>query len=305
MIRSIFPLLYSFRHRVSKLPGIILKRKRELLVGALVLCICPLSSNIPQFEPEETAQAAEVETAAEPVDSIQRVTTTDPLSFLSDNDLLFGYPYMTIPAAGNADEKRIISVPYISQENLLPTGCEIVSAIMLLKFYGYAVSADDFVDRYLIKQDLQVHSNGQLSGPHPSSAFIGSPYRSDGLGCYAPVILNSLNQILSDRDTATDLTGTSIDTLIDRFIKNDTPVLIWASINMKPLKNGTQWIIEDTGEKFTWLSGEHCLVLVGYDEDNYYFNDPYDSNGLMGYDKDTVQQRYMQMGQQSLVILHE
>ena len=29
-----------------------------------------------------------------------------------------------------------ISVPYISQENLLPTGCELVSAVMLLRFEG-------------------------------------------------------------------------------------------------------------------------------------------------------------------------
>lgn len=304
MIKRVFSFLFSFRNQIFALPGIIIKKKRELLIGALVLCICPLSSNISQFQPEETVQAAAVEKTVEAVDSMQSDTTTDSFLFLSDSNLLSGLPYMTIPAVGNEDEK-IITVPYISQENLLPTGCEIVSTIMLLKFYDYTVSVNDFVDRYLTKQDLQVHSDGQLYGPHPSSAFIGSPYRGDGLGCYAPVILNSLNQILSDRDTATDLTGTPIDTLIDRFIKNDTPVLIWASMNMMPLKNGCQWIIEDTGEEFTWLSGEHCLVLVGYDEDNYYFNDPYHSNGLKGYDKETVRQRYMQMGQQSLAILRE
>ena len=34
---------------------------------------------------------------------------------------------------------------------------------------------------------------------------------------------------------------------------------------------GPQWKLLDTGETFTWISNEHCMLLVGYDEDSYYF----------------------------------
>ena len=34
------------------------------------------------------------------------------------------------------------------------------------------------------------------------------------------------------------------------------------------------WIVPETGEKFQWRSNEHCLLLVGYNNTGYYFNDP-------------------------------
>ena len=36
-----------------------------------------------------------------------------------------------------------------SQEGEYPTACEIVSAVMVLSYYGYDVSVDDFIDDYL------------------------------------------------------------------------------------------------------------------------------------------------------------
>ncbi len=43
-----------------------------------------------------------------------------------------------------------------------------------------------------------------------------------------------------------------------------------------------------TDEKFTWVSNEHCMLLVGYDEKGCWFNDPYDGNGVIRYPWDTV-----------------
>ena len=34
---------------------------------------------------------------------------------------------------------------------------------------------------------------------------------------------------------------------------------------MEPSRDGTSWMLEETGEPFTWTAGEHCLVLTGYD----------------------------------------
>ena len=34
------------------------------------------------------------------------------------------------------------------------------------------------------------------------------------------------------------------------------------------------------------------MLLVGYDEEGYYFNDPYDNNGLICYPKETVEERH-------------
>ena len=65
---------------------------------------------------------------------------------------------------------------------------------------------------------------------------------------------------------------------------------------------GPQWKLLDTGETFTWISNEHCMLLVGYDEDSYYFNDPY-AGKLVKYEKETVEQRYSELGKQSISVL--
>lgn len=72
----------------------------------------------------------------------------------------------------------------------------------------------------------------------------------------------------------------------------------------------TTWIINYTdenselkkGDNFTWTAGEHCLVLVGYDRNNYYFNDPYKNHGLIAYKKSLVNKRYIAMGKQCVHI---
>ena len=84
---------------------------------------------------------------------------------------------------------KIIEVPYIDQTEKYPTGCESISAVMLLRYLGYPISPEEFIDRYLSKRDLTFRK-GRLYGPHPDDAFIGSPYNNEkgSYGCYAPCI---------------------------------------------------------------------------------------------------------------------
>lgn len=35
------------------------------------------------------------------------------------------------------------------------------------------------------------------------------------------------------------------------------------------------------------------MLLVGYDEKKYYFNDPYDNNGVIGYERALVEKRHV------------
>ena len=184
-----------------------------------------------------------------------------------------------------------IEVPYLDQSGAYPTGCESVSAVMLLQYLGYDISVDTFIEQYLEKEDFE-EREGVWYGPDPRTHFCGSPYDEDSFGCYAPVICKALEKILGDAYEVSDRTGTEIDILIREYIDREMPVVFWACINMREPITGPQWKLKETGETFTWISNEHCMLLVGYDEENYYFNDPYDNNGVIRYPKDVVKDRY-------------
>lgn len=184
-----------------------------------------------------------------------------------------------------------IEVPYLDQSGAYPTGCESVSTVMLLQYLGYDISVDTFIEQYLEKEDFE-ERDGVWYGPDPRTHFCGSPYDEDSFGCYAPVICKALEKILGDAYEVSDRTGTEIDVLIREYIDREMPVIFWACINMREPITGPRWKLKETGETFTWISNEHCMLLVGYDEEGYYFNDPYDNNGVIRYPKDVVKDRY-------------
>lgn len=201
----------------------------------------------------------------------------------------------------NKNEVFKLDVPYMSQEGVLPTGCELISSIMVLRHYGYFITPANFIDNYLPRGELVMGSDGNLHGPHPNEAFIGDPYSIHGYGTYAPVIVNSLKKITGGGMDVKSVGGPSLAQLTETYVKNGTPVLVWATIGMRASTPGTQWILDD-GSAFTWKRSEHCLVLVGYDSKYYYFNDPYNSNGVVAYEKGLAEQRYRDMGSQAVVM---
>lgn len=207
-------------------------------------------------------------------------------------------------------KKVIIHAPYIDQSVRYPTGCESVSAVMLLQYLGIDITVDEFIDTYLEKKDFE-EKDGVLFGPDPRKYFCGSPYDEGAFGCYAPVIVNALEKVFLDvesgkrgamQETATyravDETVTPLEELLTKYIDHGMPVICWACIDMREPVIGPQWHLletaasQSTGEIFTWISNEHCMLLVGYDEENYYFNDPHNGNGLIGYPREITEKRH-------------
>ena len=120
------------------------------------------------------------------------------------------------------------------------------------------------------------------------------------------MIVRALNRALEEyapaQYQAASLTGLplrELETYIDRGI----PVAVWATIGMVEVPFYYEWISPEDGKTYRYPAREHCLVLVGYDDDRYYFNDPYNSNGLVSYHKTTVEKRYETLGRQAVAIL--
>ena len=97
---------------------------------------------------------------------------------------------------------------------------------------------------------------------------------------------------MGDSYEVCDETGKDLDELVETYLKQDKPVILWNSINMREPIIGPEWKLMDTGENFTWISNEHCMLLVGEDEDSYIFNDPYENRGVIACPKDIIRDRY-------------
>ena len=84
------------------------------------------------------------------------------------------------------------------------------------------------------------------------------------------------------------------------YIDHNMPVVFWATLNMEPSELGPVWNLEDRVGQFQWINHQHCLLLVGYDDQVYYFNDPWMNHGCVGYDRLLVKQRYQELGMQAV-----
>ena len=209
----------------------------------------------------------------------------------------------------NLKRKMMIDVPYYSQHDY-PTGCELVSTSMLLAFMGFDIKAGELIEKgYLNAVDVTEKNDIKYSGD-PDKVFIGNPSKNTGYGCHSGAIIYLLKKYLKPQEykldteyKITDLKGMDIEEICNEYISEGIPVIMWASINMKPTfqKLGNSWIIEKTGERYFWKSNEHCLVFVGYDEENYYFNDPLVEKNTP-YMKRLVERRYGEMGMQAIAV---
>ena len=203
--------------------------------------------------------------------------------------------------------QALINVPQISQVGKFPTGCESVSAVMVLNFYGCNISVKEFIDKHLVKKRISDH-------PDPNSAFVGSPYDTHSYGCFAPCIAKAMNKVLKEAH-AEVIRGKSLKALSEEYIRNGTPVLIWVTMGMRKTRPTTTWTIGYTdenaryrkGEKFTWPGNEHCVVLIGFNDKDYFVNDPLQALGKVkgAYEKNLLEERFREQGSQAVVVKKE
>lgn len=206
--------------------------------------------------------------------------------------------------AGHSDStenKVLLEVPYLNQ-NDYPTGCESVSTVMLLRYFDIDIDVDTFIDRYLDCGSISEKS-GALLGPSPNDKFVGDPRQTASYGCWAPVIERALEKLLPKRYTVQNLTGSALPQLAEDYLNRQTPLLIWATMDMAEPYPSASWVNEKDGSTVQWLANEHCMVLVGYDDNNYYCNDPYQNNGVVAIPRTLLETRFRQMGYQALAVL--
>lgn len=199
--------------------------------------------------------------------------------------------------------EHMISVEGLSQTGI-PTGCEAVTAVAALRYKGVVVTPGEFIDIFLPKENFYIR-NGMTYGANPHEAFPGNPFES-GLGCFSEVIETALNSMRDcgfagmEQLVIENVSGAAITKLED-YVANDIPVICWVTIGMQKSEPGMEYHLAD-GTVYQWKAKEHCMLLMGFDENYYYFCDPLSQGAVVSYEKSLVEQRYEEMGRQAVVV---
>ena len=189
----------------------------------------------------------------------------------------------------------INGVPKINQYSLgYPTGCESAALTALLKYWGVNVSMSSVV-KVLPKGNLPYYENGIKYGGNPYLEFVGTPSSYSSYGVYEKPILQVAESFKSG---VINGTGMKLDEVL-KIVSQNRPVLVWVSMNMSVPYISTSWIYKPTGEKISWMSGEHALVIIGYNQTQVIVSDSF-TGGVRYYDKGVFESRYNTYGKRAV-----
>lgn len=209
----------------------------------------------------------------------------------------------------NPNVYQISGVPLIPQDEYRAC-CETYAGVMLLQYYNFDIDMAEFVNNYLIVKPVSYGADGTMFGPDMNSAFAGDIYT--GYGINAPGMAKCMNNYIKttkSKLTAYPLKGVSIKDICDEYIRNDIPVMIWATTYMQEPYVEASWVVDyvdenaeyEIGDVMDWQMHEHCLLLIGFDEENYYVCDSA-AEKVAAYDKAIFEERYAQIGTQAIVV---
>ncbi|USL03058.1 C39 family peptidase [Bacillus anthracis] len=195
----------------------------------------------------------------------------------------------------NRDKKVILSnVPLIQQLPELDRGCEVTSLAMMLQYAGITVDKMKLANE-IKKVDFM---NDGVRG-NPNEGFVGNIYTfsESGYGVYHGPLFQLAKKYLPNK--AVDLTGKSIEELY-KSVKAGQPVVMITNATFAPLDEDefTTWETNNGDVSITY--NEHCVVLIGYDQESVYIRDPLKDSLDVKVLREKFEQAWVQMGSQAI-----
>ncbi|PEA54679.1 hypothetical protein CON64_11885 [Bacillus pseudomycoides] len=195
------------------------------------------------------------------------------------------------------DKVMIENVPFIKQLPELERGCEVTSLAMLLQYKGIKV------DKMTLANEIArvpFEANGVRGNPH--EGFVGNIYTKSesGYGVYHQPIFQLAQKYVPDK--AVDLSGRDVKDLY-KVLSAGSPVWIIANTTFKPLDEGNfeKWNTNAGELMVTYY--EHSAVIIGYDQNSVYVNDPLADNPRKSIPRDQFEKAWEQMGKQAITVL--
>ncbi|MGA9226994.1 MAG: SH3 domain-containing protein [Mesobacillus sp.] len=171
-------------------------------------------------------------------------------------------------SSSNGAAYNKMNIPVIAQRPELPSGCEVTSLAMALRYYG--VNVDKTVLAKQMPYDstkLVRNADGSIKvWGDPNVGFVGTPF-GNGYTINPVPLKKVLDQY---RPGGIALTGKNFSE-IERYISQGKPVLVWFTINYE-MPKAREWKTP-AGKTINAARPLHNVVITGTDANYVYFND--------------------------------
>ncbi|MCP8617126.1 C39 family peptidase [Salirhabdus salicampi] len=172
----------------------------------------------------------------------------------------------------NSPNEKKLHVPLIAQNPELKYGCEVTSLAMILQYAGIQVDKMELANTIEKDHDpIKKNKNGDITDwGNPNDGFVGDMTgKNAGYAVFDRPIVQLMEKYLPRRTV--NLTGEPFSRLEEQIAK-EKPVLVWTTGDYQQPNRWELWNHGD--EQIETPLDLHAVVLVGYDENHVYLNDP-------------------------------
>lgn len=207
-------------------------------------------------------------------------------------------PNPSTPAPVSQQEKVILDIPIIRQNPELKYGCEVTSLAMVLTHAGIKTDKMELA-RELPKDGdpVQKNESGDITRwGNPNHGFVGDiTGKNAGYAVYAKPLEKLMNRYLPNRTV--NLTRKPFDQVLSQ-LQKEKPVIVWTTGDYKLPDRWESW--KHGKEKITTPLDLHAVVLVGFDHEHLYINDPLTGKKAFKTNKNSFLQSWKALGYQAL-----
>jgi uncharacterized protein YvpB len=200
--------------------------------------------------------------------------------------------------ANDGVKKIIDGVPHISQLPELQRGCEVTSLAMLLQYEG--IAADKMT---LAKQIHKIpFRDANYVRGNPYDGFVGDIYTfsNSGYGVYHGPVAKLAENYLPGK--INDITGQTVNAVYS-MIDSGSPAWVITNSTFAPLTESEFSVWDTNTGKVKITYKEHSVLIVGYDEQSIYINDPLANEPYIAVPRKAFEQAWVQMGSQAIGIV--
>lgn len=195
-------------------------------------------------------------------------------------------------------KKVVLNVPLISQNPELKYGCEVTSLSMVLQYAGIKAGKLELADK--VKKDndpLTTTKTGDITHwGDPEDGFVGDMTgKGKGYAVYVKPLQQLMEHYLPDRTV--NLTKHPFDELLNQ-VRKGNPVIVWTTGDFKQPDRWESW--NHGQERITTPLDLHVVVLVGFEPNYVYVNDPLAVRKTFKVDKQTFINSWAALGRQAL-----